>query len=193
MSQSDGGAAAHVDDRAVLDRIRAGDASAFEQVVKTYYPGLAASAYRIVRSRAMAEDVVQDVLLRMWERRAALDVHGTFIQYLFGAVRLRAAELVRRDVTASAWTARATGEQESDPPLALNLGETTLAADELRVAFERAVDALPPRCRQIFLLNREQQLSYSEIARTLGLSINTVQTQMRRALVTVQRVLGDWR
>jgi RNA polymerase sigma-70 factor, ECF subfamily len=72
-------------------------------------------------------------------------------------------------------------------------GGSAEAMSETEAAVRRAVDALPPRCREIFLLSREDGLSYSGIATTLGISIKTVETQMGRALKALRSALGDLR
>ena len=63
----------------------------------------------------------------------------------------------------------------------------------METAIRRAIDDLPARCREIFLLNREQELSYSAIAATLGISIKTVETQMSRALKALRAALEPLR
>jgi hypothetical protein len=65
-------------------------------------------------------------------------------------------------------------------------------AEELRKTIQRGIDELPPRCRQIFLLNRRSGLTYQEIAGYLGVSINTVNTQMGRALQSLRNSLSDY-
>lgn len=70
--------------------------------------------------------------------------------------------------------------------------ESTTDATDIAVAIERAIDALPERCRQVFRMHREQQLSYSEIARLLGLSVKTVDNHMGRALKMLRERLAAY-
>jgi RNA polymerase sigma-70 factor (ECF subfamily) len=170
-------------DAARLDRIRAGDERAFAELFRAYYAGLCSFVYARVRSGAIAEDLVMDVFRRLWEHRTKLEVHRSVRSYLFSAAVHAAASHLRhrrieatlvRDVEAHAQSVPAIGTPRATPVMDAERAE-------LAHAIARAADALPPRCRAVFLL-WQQQLSYAEIADVLGVSIKTVENQLGRAL-----------
>ena len=160
-----------------LERIRRGDAEAFEALFRALAPGLCALATRYVESRAVAEEIVQDLFFDLWSRRGELAIGQSLTSYLYVATRHRALNHVRRERQASrfrASTLRLADEIDISAP-----GEAELL-DALEL--QEAIDALPARCRLVFTLSRYQDLSYGEIASSLGLSVKTVETQMGRAL-----------
>ncbi|MGH7718894.1 MAG: RNA polymerase sigma-70 factor [Gemmatimonadaceae bacterium] len=159
-----------------IEQIRQGDEVAFEALFRAFAPGLCAFIARYVGSRAIAEELVQDLFLSLWRKRSELVVRQAVTTYLFTAARNRALNYLGRERTAKQW--RASLRRADDPdPSAPSEGEL-LEMLELQDAIER----LPARCRLIFTLNRQQEMTYGEIATSLGLSIKTVETQMGRAL-----------
>jgi RNA polymerase sigma-70 factor, ECF subfamily len=168
---------------ALVARLRTGDEQAFATVFRLWYALLLRFAQRIVGDRARAEEVVQDVLLQLWRRRAALDPRATVQAWLFHAVRNRALNVVRHDgvvvrATAKLASSHATPGDARDPSDA----DTALAEAELHLAIDAAVAALPPRCREVFLLSRRHGMRQTQIATRLGISLKAVEAQITRAL-----------
>ena len=160
----------------LLARLRAGDRAAFEQIFREHFDGLAGFAYRLTRSRAIAEELIQDLFLEIWMRHERLIITETLRTYLFRAARNRAFNHLRRQKLERLWRL----EQREIPEA--ESGEDEHSADELTAAIRAAIATLPNRCREIFLLSREQHMTYAEIAKVLGISVKTVETQMGRAL-----------
>ena len=173
-------------DRPPVTQATVGDSDgferAFDELVREHYPRLATFAYRYLRSRELAEDAVQEVLLKVWQRVAHLDFTDP-LPYLYQAVRNQCLMVIRHR---QRW--RTTG-LDSLPYLGVK-AETTVEERELREAVDEAIASLPERRRLIFTMSREQDLTYAEIARILGISIKTVETQMDRALKALRRRLG---
>ena len=158
-----------------VERIRAGDEPAFEALFRALAPGLCALVTRYVGSRAVAEEIVQDLFLELWTRRTELAIDQSIAAYLFTAARNRALNHLKRERRLVDLTpTMRPGESDPNAP-----GEAELL-DALEL--QDAIAQLPARCRLIFTLNRHQDLSYTEIATSLGLSVKTVETQMGRAL-----------
>jgi RNA polymerase sigma-70 factor (ECF subfamily) len=173
-----------VDDEAIVRRVRAGEPDAFELLFVQYSGQLASYATRFVRSRAEAEELVHDVFVRIWERRAGWWVHDSVAAYLHGAVRKRAANHTRRCALEDEWTQRvmmSAGASDAGERAATG-GPDAVHAHDLADAAAIAIRRLPPRCREIYLLHRRHGLSYSEVAATLGLAPKTIENQMARAL-----------
>jgi len=156
------------------------DRSAFEKIFRAYYKDLHGFAYSYVRCRDQSEDIVQTIFLRIWENKEDWDPPGKVRHYLFNAIRNEALNLIRHANIQSK-----TEEEVAELFTDLNsrsYKEENPELIELRNAIQEEIDSLPDRCREIYLLNRRSGLTYTEIADYLGVSINTVGTQMGRAL-----------
>lgn len=152
---------------------------------KTHYEALCRTAFRILADRAAAEDIVQEVFLEVWRSRARLQLAGSFGAYLHKATVNRSLNYLRdRKMIV-------TDAEESDGDLPAAIAFFDFETLELQEAIERAIDALPVRCRQVFMLNRFEEMSAKEIAETLGISIKTVENQMTKALKMLRFLLRD--
>ncbi len=181
-----------VDTDALLSRVAAGDRTAFRVLVRLHAPLLVGYASRILRSRDVAEEVVQEVLCRIWDQRETLIGCDSIRAYLLGAVRNTALNTLRRLQAEERW-ALAYGLEDRPPGMGLpspDLDDTLIRA-ELARALQDAIDQLPERRRQILVL-RLQQLSYGEIAKILGISPKTVEAQITQAFATLRTALGPW-
>ena len=161
-----------------VEQIRDGDWDAFRALFLAHYPALCRYVHRYVRSQEVAEDLVQEVFFDLWKRRAGWHPEHAPRAFLYGAVRNQMLNHQRRLRTRpQLGTGEALGAllASEDPE------ETVAYEDFVRVA-ARAVVALPPRCRDVFVLSREHELTYAEIAATLGISVKTVESHMARAL-----------
>ena len=176
-----------VEERDLLDRIRAGDEGAFDAAFREHYAALVRTAEGMLRRRDVAEEIVQDVLLALWQRRATLLVEDSLRAYLFRATRNRALNHLRH----------AAIERKAEPELAAiespdAPAPSALVHEEIDNALREAVSTLPPRCREVFELSRVHGLRYAEIATTLGISVKTVEAQMGKALRTLRELLAPW-
>ncbi|HKS04964.1 MAG TPA: RNA polymerase sigma-70 factor [Gemmatimonadaceae bacterium] len=165
--------------------VRGGDRGAFERLFRATYADLADYAARIVASRDAAEDVVQDVFIAVWNRRDALPDADKLASYLYRAVRNRALNYLRAQRGTESLI-----DSDGGPAIAPE-ADDALAADEVQTALTSALGALSPRAREVFLLSREQHLTYNEIAVTLEISVKTVETLMGRALRMLREALAD--
>jgi RNA polymerase sigma-70 factor (ECF subfamily) len=173
-------------DHLLLDRIRRGDQAAFDTLFRAYYPLLVGFADAILRDRASAEDVVQEVMLELWRRREALAIDGSVRSYLFRATRNRALNTVRHD--------RIVREAEPfvrGPEAAPATQHQEVVAAETDAALVRAIAALPEPVRQVLELSRTNGLTYAEIAGVLGIAIKTVEARMGKALKALRAALDD--
>jgi RNA polymerase sigma-70 factor, ECF subfamily len=176
-----------MDDRELLERIRAGDEAAYDAVFRSWYAPLVRVAGALVRDSDAAEEVVQDVMVELWRRRHVMDANVTLRAYLLRAVRNRSLNhlrhlRVRRETT---------GEVEAlyNEPVS---SDQPVVAKELAEAVKTALDGLPPRCREVFDLSRAHGLKYAEIAEALGISEKTVEAQMGKALRVLRERLAPW-
>jgi RNA polymerase sigma-19 factor, ECF subfamily len=173
-------------DAELARRMRLGDEQALEVIFRTYYPGLVGFVRRYVKTTEIAEELVQDLFLKLWSRRGSLGEIDSVKTYLFRAARNTALNHLRRRKLEHEWLEKEgtmiTEEQTLE-------GDETVTESELAAAVRAAVDRLPPRCREVFMLSRDGGLTYNEIAKSLGISIKTVETQMGRALKALRESL----
>lgn len=179
--------ASAIDDRELLARLRAGETSAFDAIFRGNYALLVRVAEAMLRDRASAEEIAQDVMLELWRRRETLDVTESVRGYLLQATRNRSLNALRHRAI----------ERRSEPHLGDGIAPlpTTDAAvrmREIEVAIHAAIGELPERCRQVFELSRIEGLKYAEIAARLGISVKTVEVQMGKALRILRERLRPW-
>lgn len=145
---------------------------------------------RIVFAPDVAEELVQDVFFRFWSKREHLSEIDALRTYLIRAARNTALNHLRRQKLEHAHEER---EAAMGEPYTTEHADDATTAGELTEAVNAAINRLPPRCREVFLMSRDGGLTYVEIARELGISIKTVETQMGRALKTLRLLLAGYR
>ena len=169
----------------MTDAPESAERATFEAIFRSYYQGLVGFGARYTGSMAIAEEVVQEVFLAMWRQRATMPPADKVRAYLYRAVHNRALNVVRHERVARARDAEAL-EPKLSPP-----ADEKLLREEAERLIQAAVDRLPERCRLIFILSREQKLTYAQIAEVAGVSIKTVETQMGRALRSLRNALAS--
>ncbi|PYP51458.1 MAG: hypothetical protein DMD45_07870 [Gemmatimonadetes bacterium] len=160
----------------------------WESAFRSYYIELCEYVLRFVGSAEAAQDLVQDLFLRLWDSRGPRDATRLTRPYLYVAARNRALKYLRHRRVVAAWVARAAREEPpgSDTP------EDLCLCGELDDVVQRAIADLPARCRAVFVLRRREQLSYREIATRLGVSLGTVKSQMWRATLRLREELAPY-
>jgi RNA polymerase sigma-70 factor (ECF subfamily) len=173
-------------DNLIVPAIREGNESAFEQVFRFYYAPLCRYAVGIVTEKEEAEEIVQQVFLRVWERRAELNIAVSFKAYLYRSVHNASLNHKQR---------RKNDVRYDDLQLrVVHAAESSHVMDEkiLEKEIEKALLTLPEQCRKIFELSRFEELKYREIAELLNISIKTVENQMGKALRIMRERLSDY-
>ena len=165
-----------------------GDYTAFESLYRRFYVALTNYAYRYMRCRDKADDMVSEVFYKLWKKRAAISVTTSLQSYLFTSVRNKCLDQIRAEgrVNQCDETVLIDFDAACATPLQYTVGE------ELQKRIETAIEALPKDRRRIFRMSRDNGLKYKEIAATLGISIKTVETQMGRALRFLREELKEY-
>jgi RNA polymerase sigma-19 factor, ECF subfamily len=176
-----------MEERALLGRLKSGDQAAFDAIFRAHYAHLVGFAQGMLRDRATAEDVAQEVMLELWRRREDLVISESLRAYLLRATRNRSLNQLRHANVERRAEPRLVGEESVNAT-----GASQLVASELKTALAEAVAELPPACREVFQLSRGQGLRYAEIASTLGISVKTVESQMGKALRHLRGRLAAW-
>ena len=167
-----------------FQRIAQGERSAMEQLFRQWYAPLCAFAVGYLKDSDKAEDLVQELFIRLWEDRARLEVHTSAKSYLYAAVR-------NRCLNALAANKRTVRLSPAHEPIEENGSPAEEVLTERAARVRAAVEALPPERRKVFTLSRYEGLKYQEIADRLGSSVKTVENQMGSALRTLRTDLVD--
>jgi RNA polymerase sigma-70 factor (ECF subfamily) len=171
----------------LFQAIRNNDRQAFEKVFRHSYRPLTAYAFRYVRDLPAAENIVQDVFLRLWQNRHELVITTSLEHYLFRAVRNHSLNHLDKAKVRSAYLT-IQGERSE----ALEDYKNFYPEPGLLETIEKAISALPEKRQEIFRLAREEGLKYREIASQLNLSVKTVEAQMSLALKQLREALKKY-
>lgn len=177
------------DDARLMLAFREGDRRAFEALFARYTPRVLSFLTRMVRDRARAEELTQDVFVRIHQAADRYQATARFSTWIFGiAHNLALNELARAHHRRELRMPEEGAIDALDPaPPA----DESLAAARTHARLERALAALPERQRAALLLRSEQGLGYEEIARTLDTSVASVKSLIHRAREAVHVALGD--
>jgi len=169
----------HNSDTELVRLLKAGDISVFDEIFKKYSRKIFQFAFGILKSKSDAEEIVQEVFFKVWENRDTIQEHLLFRSYLFTITYNTSISLIRIKLKEARFIDHLKSIQV--PP---NQHSTSseLEFSELTTQAQDVIDQLPKRQKQIYLLSREDGLSYTEIAGKLNISVNTVENHMVKAL-----------
>jgi RNA polymerase sigma-70 factor (ECF subfamily) len=170
------------DDRSLLERIRRGDTGGAEELFERYAPALLKFADRMLGNRESAEEVTQEVFVKVISRAHQYDGRAAVASWLFAIAANACRDKRRRDRRAAVVPLEAVGEL----PARGEGAEARMAVRERRAAVRRALEGLSEEQREALVLARYHGLPYSEIARVLGISVGAVKTRIFRAVETLK-------
>lgn len=164
--------------------INRGDLEAFEAFFGHYYKPLLHFIWGYVQSSDIAEELVQDLFMRVWEKREDLDPAGGIKTWLYRTARNLSIDYQRRQKVERKWEKNT--RNNYDPLVSYKPAEDKLHEKWMAQAVEDAIADLPERRRLVFMMSRYNGMSHKEIASFLDISLNTVETQISRALKTLR-------
>jgi RNA polymerase sigma-70 factor (ECF subfamily) len=168
----------------LAEGVRNGLKDCFQEVFHRYYENLCRYAFTILRDMDEAEDIVQSVFTKFWEKREAFVITHTLRSYLYRAVHNQCMNLLEhRQIRQKHMTHTLQQVSEAEGPVVF--------PQELEEVVQKAIMELPPQCRTIFNMSRYEELRYAEIAEKLGISVNTVENQISKALRILRAQLQD--
>jgi len=163
------------------------DEAAFEQVFKTHYKNLHAYACAMLKNEDEAEEIVQQVFFKLWERSHNLSISGSVAAYLYRAVHNEGLNwLKHQKIKASHQLHIAYSMKNKSEPVA------GMQQKELENKFRQALNELPEQCRTVFQLSRYEDMKYREIADKLEISVKTVENHMGKALKLLRTKLVEF-
>jgi RNA polymerase sigma-70 factor (ECF subfamily) len=172
----------------LIESLAKQDEAAFEQVFKTHFKKLHAYACSIIKEETAAEEVVQQVFFKLWERSKGLSISGSVAAYLYRAVYNESLNYLKHQKVQSGYQQHFSHNMKNEHDTA----GKKLSLKELEGRLSNAMNELPEQCRTIFQLSRFEELRYREIADRLGISVKTVENQMGKALKVLRTKLADF-
>jgi RNA polymerase sigma-70 factor (ECF subfamily) len=168
------------DEQKLIEGLRDGNEATYQLVFRIHYESLCKYAFTIVRDADDAKDLVQGLFMKMWEKKEELVITYTLKSYLYKAIHNLCINKLEHQKVRLQFQAR----EESKIPEAQ---QPEVFPDELDHRIKTIIQNLPPQCRTIFMMSRYEEMKYAEIAAALGLSVNTIENQVSKAL----RILRD--
>lgn len=172
----------------LIIRLSEGDKTAFEILFRHYYPGLVIYASKFVQGRSEAEEIVQEFFIRLWEKHHKIKSSSTLKSYVFQSVKNSSLNFIRdKKVSLPIFEELV---QSSNSELIFN--PDLYVASELQQKIESAVNSLPEKCREVFLMSRFRNMKNDEIAQELNISKRTVETHISNAIKVLKTELKEF-
>lgn len=183
-----------MDECNLIHGIKQGDNNAYKYLFERYYPILCQIAYEFINDDFISRSIVSDVFFKLWERREIIHIEKSIQRYLIKAVKNACLDYLDTNVYKKEHSCSCelrdllfeTIADENITPL------EHLSSKELEMRINTLLSSLSEETRNVFILNRFHDLSYSSISDKLGISINTVKYHMKKALAFFQANLQDY-
>lgn len=177
-----------IDFHAIQLEIAANSEKALSDLYAVFSRRLTIFAKSLVHSKEIAEEVVEDVFVKLWANRKDIGMIDNLAVYLYVSVKNRS--LNKLSERAKELITGAYDELDPEVEAIKENPHTILVTSEMLEKMNRAIEKLPPRCKIIFKLVREDGLRYKEVAEILNLSINTIDAQMAIAVKRISGAIG---
>ena len=175
-------------DSQLLDAFSQGDEKAFERLFETYYEQTCRYVLKMIRDRDTTEEIVQSTFVNLWEKRELMRADITFKSYLFRSAYNNALNYIKHKKVVANHVAYKQDRLEELKREAISLQPDF----EIKNRIAEAMEQLPPQCKRVFKMSRDEGLKYHEIADQLGISKKTVEVHMGKALKILREHLSDY-
>jgi RNA polymerase sigma-70 factor, ECF subfamily len=176
-----------VEEQFLIEGLKNRNKIVFDFIFAYYYSGLCAFANRFLNDKAVAEDLVQDFFVLLWEDYSRIQIRTSLKSYLFISVKNRCLDVKKHHQAIEKYRTFILNSSNNGG----DDGESFLTESELRQAVQMALQKLTPRCREIFEMSRIQGLSNQVISEQLEISKRTVELQISNALKILRIELAD--
>ncbi len=177
-----------LDNEAIIPLLAKRDENAFEQVFKMYYKNLHSYVCTLLKEEIFAEEIVQQVFYKLWEKAEHITISGSVAAYLYRAVHNESLNHLKHQKVKAAYQMHVAYSMRD----ATETVPKNLQTKELEKKLHTALNELPEQCRTIFQMSRFEQMKYREIADQLDISIKTVENQIGKALKILREKLVDY-
>ncbi|WP_405380819.1 RNA polymerase sigma factor [Maribacter sp. LLG6340-A2] len=167
----------------LIKALKKGESEAYKYLVDTYHQKLCAYAFGLIKDVELSEDIVQNVFIKIWKKRKKLDIKTNLSNYLYKSVYNKFIEQYRKE--------RRVYSLEKIQIETINeyVQEDTNALDKLIKQIKVEIENLPPKCKQSFLLSKQEGLTNIEISEYLNISVKTVEGHITKAFTILRKNL----
>jgi RNA polymerase sigma-70 factor (ECF subfamily) len=177
-------------DAELLTWLKEGNQKVIQSLFDTFYVSLCKTVNRIVHNTIITEDIVQDVFMKIWQKRGDLNIQISLKAYLHKMAINAALSHLRKKYNTS--SIDDTSPQQMSKHAFKEVATQQMEFQELEVQVNDAINELPPKCREVFILSRYEEMSYKEIAQQMEISPKTVENQMSKALKHLRKKLAAY-
>lgn len=178
-------------EKELLNKIKNGDSGAFRHFINLYSENLYFFALGYVHTREIAEEVVSDVFLAVWQNRHKLDQIRVLKSWLLVITKNQAISYLRKeplDTTVSIDDVEEVGDYfipYIQPP------DNNIISREETDRINNAINALPPKCKEVFMLAKIEKIPYKEISQILNISVKTINIHIAKAVGVISKILNE--
>jgi len=176
------------DELFIFSRMADGDQHALRFFFDKYYNSLCNYVNLYIHDQVVAEDIVQEIFIYLWEKRGNISIDTSVKSYLFRASRNKYLNYLRDEKNHHTIKLEVNSATETF----VKPEESFIDSGELEVIIDSVVAKLPPRCREVYMLHKNDDLSYKEIASRMNISEKTVENQMTIALKRLKEQLAPY-
>jgi RNA polymerase sigma-70 factor (ECF subfamily) len=175
-----------------LAALAAGDEAALRSIFDRYYTVLLGDVDRIIPDESTAKDIVQEVFVELWRKRADIDVHTSLRAYLRRAAINRSLNFLKSKQR-FLFSEHEDGHMAEQDPIVVALHDAAAQPENMESALHEAIRLLPEKCRLVFTLSKFEQMSHREIAEQLGISVKTIENQITKAMKMLRSYMLEYR
>lgn len=175
-------------EKILVSKIKTGDYAAFECIFNAYYRDLIMFASKFTHDIGTAEEIVQDIFVKLWEEHESVKVNSSFKSYLLKTVQNKCID----------WYRHRKIIEKHNASIMMTSSQLTYDTDsyllhsELQEQIDDALGKLPEEISEVFRMNRYQGLKYHEIADLLGVSVRTIEVRIGKALHMLRNILREY-
>ena len=160
----------------------------FETLFRSHYKPLCVFVYNLIKDQEAAEDIVQEVFVKVWNNREKIDTSRSVKSYLFKAAYNQTLNYIDKNKFMADLSDYAEAEMQNYATSA----DQDLQLKEIEKQAERAINQLPVKCKAVFLMCRKENMTYREVADAMNISVKTVENQMGKALKSLRLKLAPY-
>ncbi len=170
----------------LIKLLKKGEARAYSYMVDLYYKKLCDYASNLARDNFKSEDIVQNVFIRMWQQREKLNANVSIKNYLYKSVYNEFIDQYRKEIAVT----KLEKKYIEGLDMIIEIKDTP-ETNRLMILVQNEIEQLPPKCKETFLLSKQDGLTYVEIAEYQNVSVNTVEKQMVKAFSILRKKMKE--
>jgi RNA polymerase sigma-70 factor (ECF subfamily) len=172
------------DDRQLVSRLKVGDKKAFEEIFRKYREKIYYFAIRYYNSAEDAENVIQDVFIKLWDEREGVKEELSLNNYIYTIAKNHLFNIQRKKINEKAYRSYIVDHLVQTPNL-----ENELIYADLKVKIDKIIEELPAQRKKVFILSNFEGFTNKELASQLNLSVRTIEVHKSLALQTIRKAL----